>query len=308
MAKDSKPDPENELPVPLSASERKEFQAAIKRRAASMIKSMRVELAQDEGTAIQNLRTEANIQFSAGELNDMIAGVDDQITTEIEARIEDRRTSINAQIHEVDNEYAGKLQEMKERHKAEFDALQADRNGKKEKLKNELARASDDIAEQHCAELTDQKKEYMRQLAIAQEQEVAIRNTARQRVALASRYRDRIENVITDAENRILEELLIANDRQTAVRLLSSLPTVDQVISMCSNQEGINRMLGILNPNVKQIPLLENQEDQSPKNDDDDIVVEVPNVAANVRIVDSYEDREDERDHNNIYADTDVHE
>ena len=259
-------------PDSLTATERREFRVALENRADLMQETIATELATDEASAIENIRVERNIMYTANQLNDMVAAVGDQIEAVVGEHLEDESTAIKLKIVEIDDEYSRKENELRTRHRQEHDELMEKKRQAKDDLQDQLRNAKARIAKEHADELTKKKQQLVLDLAKAEETEIEIKREAKQRAITGARYRGRIEAVIHDKLNSLREKLLITSSREEAIGLLTELPSVNYIIEMCKSVDGISNMLQSLNPDVKSLPAPSVPDDGKSRQDSDDII------------------------------------
>jgi len=290
----------------LSASEKRDFKAAIIRRQVQVMAAIKVELDTDGDRVLEQMRKDYGVISTPTEIRELISGINSEITEIIKTRLSSMQRQIELETEDVEEEYDELQRTMRERHKKEWEELIGQRKAKLEEMKSKARKAEEEVAALHCGELMAKKKELHIQLVDAQNKEAKIVVEARQRSSLAGQYRARAEMVVADAASRALEGLLTASTASEANKLLKQIPTAVEAVELC--QQGVaglrqlfkrlNTQLALPAP-VESTQLAENEDEEN-----DDTSVVVPAVIS-VPQLDRWQVNRDTSEHNAIYRDGD---
>lgn len=249
----SKPPSDPDDQVVLTSTERQQFYRLITRRQETILRALGDELqgGSKEDVVLDRVRAEKGQLYAPDQISSLISSVDEQIAAEKEKHIGKERTRLKVQRAEILEKFEEKAKEMKDRHREEYRALISEKKNNIEKIRDELTKLEDEIANKYAAPLMQKKLEYQAQLADAKQKEMEIKAEARYRSICIRQSRGRLEHTIRDASGRALEKLsLEAKTRGDAKRLLDSIPTVADAIKLTTSKEGIEELFRRLDPNM----------------------------------------------------------
>lgn len=238
----------------LAPAEKREWKSLIVRRQETMLAALDDQLGGSIDSIIAELRIQRGITLTEGELQELVEAVDEQIKAEIAKHLGDEKRRLEIDIETTNDDYDTKEREMKQRHKQEWDELGKARKARLEELRTQARSAEERVAKQHTGELLTKKQEYQRQLTHVREAEKLIGVEADQRLRVMQRSKGKLINLITDAGGRALEQLMVISTKEEAKSLLESIPTVSEAVELCRSAEGVQTLMGKLDPNIKALP------------------------------------------------------
>lgn len=190
----------------------------------------------------------------------------------VEPHLLDAKNDLRVKIAELENSKKEEMEEAQRIYMLAVTAAKSALSARKTEVDNrfaaterELRNSLDGIRETvlkiHAADISQRLDDLKKMEMKTSEIERVIEVEAKTRTHFLQRQAGRITQIIDDAENRILEQLMFVVERSEAKKLLDGVPTVAYVFEMLSKgPEGYSALVQQLNPEaasvLKNSPLL----------------------------------------------------
>jgi hypothetical protein len=178
----------------------------------------------------------------------------------IEPHIQTAQNSLTIQLSELDSRKKEETQAVLGEFRREISSLklkvQSQRreienrfSGQREELQANLEKVRTEQLERHARDISSKMDELKKQEVEILQAEREIETLSKSRIGLLKRQAGRINQIVDDAQNRALEQLMWTNDKEEARKLLDAVPTVASVIeSLNEGAEGVTSLLQSINP------------------------------------------------------------
>lgn len=198
----------------------------------------------------------------------------------IEPHIQSARNHLTVRLQELDMQKREELQDAQNTFKQQMTELKTKLSATKNEIENRYEGERSDLQkgleevrqeqmEAHAGDMNKKLDVLKRQEVEVAEVEREVEHEARTRLSFIRRQAGRISQIIDDAENRALEELMFVESRQEAKKILDSVPTVAGILDLLDQGvEGLQTLIEMMNPEaaeaMKKTPLLVGPSEEAP--------------------------------------------
>lgn len=178
----------------------------------------------------------------------------------IEPHIQAARNSLTIQLSELDSQKKEEMQAILGEFRKDISALKLRVQSQKREIENRFSSQREELqanlekvrTEQlgrHAKDISSKMDELKKQEVEILQAEREVETLSKSRIGLLKRQAGRINQIVDDAQNRALEQLMWTNDKEEARKLLDAVPTVASVIeSLNEGAEGVTSLLQSINP------------------------------------------------------------
>lgn len=178
----------------------------------------------------------------------------------IEPHIQAARNSLTIQLSELDSRKKEEMQAILGEFRKDISALKLRVQSQKREIENRFSSQREELqanlekvrTEQlgrHAKDISSKMDELKKQEVEILQAEREVETLSKSRIGLLKRQAGRINQIVDDAQNRALEQLMWTNDKEEARKLLEAVPTVASVIeSLNEGAEGVTSLLQSINP------------------------------------------------------------
>lgn len=178
----------------------------------------------------------------------------------IEPHIQAARNSLTIQLSELDSQKKEEMQAILGEFRKDISALKLRVQSQKREIENRFSSQREELqanlekvrTEQlgrHAKDISSKMDELKKQEVEILQAEREVETLSKSRIGLLKRQAGRINQIVDDAQNRALEQLMWTNDKEEARKLLEAVPTVASVIeSLNEGAEGVTSLLQSINP------------------------------------------------------------
>lgn len=167
-----------------------------------------------------------------------------------------RRSELEGQKKEeldvIQNEYKNMLTELKLKLQRAIDELNLRYTASFKELETGLEKIRLGIMEKDGKQISEQIEEAKKMEIKVSSVERQIESLCKTRVAFLKRQAGRIGQILDDAQNKLLEELMFIGTREQAKGLLERIPEAAQIFQMLDSPEGIDTLIQKINPSAAQ--------------------------------------------------------
>lgn len=298
MSEQASQKPKPNKPVKIIQSQRNKLEKRITEK-FRLVKSSICSEQVDEAHVKQQMLEQKGVLVPATELAAQHKDLLQQREELIEPHIQTARNDLTVRLQELDMQKKEEIQAATNQFKQDMAALKARLSATKREIetrfdgeRSELQRGLEEVRteqlELHAGEISKKLNDIKRKEIEVREVEKMVDMEASSRLSFLRRQAGRINQIIDDAQNRILEELMFVTTMDEAKELLERVPTVASILELVDQGvEGLQSLIQRVNPEAAQAmnstPLL-----SAPSQSNEDEAVEVQAVQDN----DPYSDDE----------------
>jgi hypothetical protein len=178
----------------------------------------------------------------------------------IEPHIQAARSSLTVRLSELDNQKKEEMRAILNEFKKEITTLkvrvqnqkreiEARFSAEREELQKGLEKVRTEQLQIHGADITAKMDELKKREIEVSQIEREIDSLCKSRIGMLRRQAGKISQIIDDARNNLLEQLVYTDSRDVARKLIEGIPTVATVISALNEGvDGVTKILALINP------------------------------------------------------------
>lgn len=234
----------------MSITERKQFSTFIESRRDSLLKTISDEMGDSEGDISETLLMRMGVASSSKEIETTIEHLESELDSKINESVEEEKSRIeieeleNCELIDIKiNELKVRFNQEKENLSKEKDRIKAEFEVKRVKMVDELKKTN------HFNEINKISELKIKQSKI-REIELQVSFQVKQRMQLYRKCKSRLESTISQYANDAAEKLITIDTREEAVKILESIPKINEIIGQLDSPDGINAIMKRFDPQM----------------------------------------------------------